>query len=103
MVWTTVGLYDEPVRQLMGYSWSGFDEKLHRLFGRGVNLARRRRMHPRARAGWDRAQGRTAADAPLPETPARHLPPLKEWGTGIHYVGAVNVSAESNGHRGEHT
>lgn len=92
VVWVTVGLYDEPVRQLMGYSWSARDEALHRLFGRAVNLAftvlpRRRRMHPRARAGWDRAQGRAAATAPLPQTPARNLPPESARGKGIHYVG----------------
>ena len=91
VVWTTVGLYDEPVRELMGYSWSSVDEKLHRLFGRSVNLAfrfipRRRRMHPRARAGWDRAEGRLPADSPLPETPPRNLPPESERGKGIHYV-----------------
>ncbi|MEI6697942.1 MAG: oxygenase MpaB family protein [Mycobacteriaceae bacterium] len=106
VVWLTVGLYDKPVRELMGYPWSARDARLHLLFGRAVNvvfkfLPRRRRMHPRARAGWDRAQGRTAADAPLPETPARHLPPRAEWGTGIHYVGAENVSAASKGSRGE--
>ena len=94
VVWVTVGLYDEPVRELMGYSWSTRDERLHTLFGRAVNAAfrclpRRRRMHPRARAGWDRAQGRIAADAPLPQTPARHLPPVGEWEKGIHYLGAV--------------
>ena len=93
-VWITVGLYDEPVRELMGYSWSKRDERLHRLFGRSVNLAfkllpTRRRMHPRARAGWDRATGRIAADAPLLHTPARNLPPADERDKGIHYLGAV--------------
>jgi uncharacterized protein (DUF2236 family) len=92
VVWVTVGLYDPPVRELMGYTWSPRDEHLHRLFGRAVNLAftllpRRRRMHPRARAGWDRAEGRAAADAALPETPARNLPPVGEWDKGIHYTG----------------
>lgn len=92
--WVTVGLYDEPVRELMGYTWSPIDERLHWLFGRGVNLAfkflpRRRRMHPRARAGWDRAEGRLPADAPLPQTPARNLPPEQERGKGIHYSPVV--------------
>lgn len=90
VVWVTVGLYDESVRELMGYSWSPIDERLHRAFGRGINLAfklvpRRRRMHPRARAGWDRAEGRLPADAPLPQTPERNLPPEQERGKGIHY------------------
>jgi hypothetical protein len=42
-------------------------------------------MHPRARAGWDRVTGRAAADAPLPETPARNLPPLDERDNPMHY------------------
>jgi len=97
-VWLTVGLYDEPVRELMGYGWSARDERLHFLFGRAVNvvfkfLPRRRRMHPRARAGWDRAQGRIAADAPLVQTPSRNLPPARDWEKGIHYLGAVKAPA----------
>jgi uncharacterized protein (DUF2236 family) len=96
VVWVTVGLYDPPVRELMGYTWSARDERLHRLFGRAINLAfrclpRRARMHPRARAGWDRAEGRIAADAPLPQTPARHLPPAGEWEKGIHYLGSAGA------------
>ena len=95
VVWVTVGLYDPPVRELMGYTWSARDERLHRMFGRAVGLAfrclpRRARMHPRARAGWDRAEGRIAADAPLPQTPARHLPPPGEWEKGIHYLGSAS-------------
>lgn len=95
VVWVTVGLYDPPVRELMGYPWSARDERLHRMFGRAVGLAfrclpRRARMHPRARAGWDRAEGRVAADAPLPQTPARHLPPPGEWEKGIHYLGSAS-------------
>ncbi len=46
-------------------------------------------MHPRARAGWDRAEGRIPADAPLVHTPARNLPPVAERDKGIHYVGAA--------------
>ena len=30
---TTVGLFDPPVRELMGYTWSSRQERLHRLFG----------------------------------------------------------------------
>lgn len=90
VVWTTVGLYDEPVRQLLGYDWTERDEWLHRCYGQAVNLVfklvpRRRKMHPRARAGWDRAEGRLPADAPLVHTPARNLPPVEARGKGIHY------------------
>jgi uncharacterized protein (DUF2236 family) len=90
MVWLTVGLYDEPVRELMDYSWSEHDARLHWLFGRAVNLTlkfvpRRLMMHPRARAGWDRAEGRVPADSPLVHTPARNLPPVSERGKRIHY------------------
>lgn len=90
VVWVTVGLYDQPVRELMGYSWSARDARLHRLFGRAVNavftvVPPRRRMHPRARAGWDRARGRITAEAPLVHTPARNLPPVSARGTGRHY------------------
>ena len=89
-VWFTVGLYDPPVRKLMGYSWSRRDEWLHRRFGDLVHLIfsalpKRARMHPRARAGWDRATGRIPADSPLPETPARNLPPVEHRGNGMHY------------------
>lgn len=89
-VWVTVGLYDQPVRELMGYSWSARDERLHWLFGRLVNLSFkllpiRRRFHPRARAGWDRATGRIPADAPLVHTPARNLPPVGHRDNGMHY------------------
>jgi uncharacterized protein (DUF2236 family) len=89
-VWVTVGLYDPAVRDLMGYTWSARDEQLHWLFGRLVNLSfkllpRRRRYHPRARAGWDRATGRQPADAPLVHTPARNLPPVGHRDNGMHY------------------
>ena len=89
-VWFTVGLYDPPVRKLMGYSWSRRDEWLHRRFGDLVHLIfsalpTRARMHPRARAGWDRATGRIPADSPLPETPARNLPPVEHRDNGMHY------------------
>jgi len=89
-VWLTIGLYHPAVRELMGYTWSARDERLHRLFGRLVNLSftvapRRRRYHPRARAGWDRATGRLPADAPLLHTPARNLPPFEHRDNGMHY------------------
>lgn len=90
-LWITTGLYDPEVRELLGLSWSARDERLHRLFGRTVHAAftllpRRRRLHPRARAGWDRATGRIPADAPLPETPDRNLPPDAERDDPSHYV-----------------
>ncbi|MDP9165924.1 MAG: DUF2236 domain-containing protein [Actinomycetota bacterium] len=93
-VWFTVGLYDPVVRELMGYTWSDRDEWLHRRFGELVHavfsvLPKRARMHPRARAGWDRVTGRLAADAPLPETPARNLPPLDERDNPMHYCPRV--------------
>jgi uncharacterized protein (DUF2236 family) len=89
-VWLTVGMYDPPVRELLGYSWTRRDERLHRLVGKAVNAAfalvpRRYRMHPRGRAGWDRALGRVASDAPLPQTPARNLPPVDERDDPKHY------------------
>lgn len=80
-VWLTVGLYDQPVRDLLGYRWGSMDAAVHRVVGRVVNavfhlVPERRRKHPRARGGLDRASGRSAADAPLIHTPARNLPPL---------------------------
>jgi uncharacterized protein (DUF2236 family) len=93
-VWVTVGLYHPAVRELMGYTWSARDEWLHRRFGSVVRivfslLPKRARMHPRARAGWDRVTGRIAADTPLPQTPARNLPPLEERGNPMHYCPKV--------------
>ena len=90
VVWLTIGLYDQPVRELMGYSWSERDARIHRVFGRVVNamfklVPRRRRMHPRARAGWDRAEGRAPIDAPLVHTPPRNLPPVQARSSGMHY------------------
>jgi uncharacterized protein (DUF2236 family) len=93
-VWVTVGLYDPPVRELMGYKWSRRDEWLHRRFGDLVRLVfacvpPRFRKHPRARAGWDRAVGRIPSDAPLVQTPARNLPPLDERDNPMHYCPRV--------------
>ena len=96
MVWLCVGLYDEPVRELLGYSWSRRDEWLHRRFGDAVRLAfsllpPRYRKHPRARAGLDRASGRIPHDAPLPQTAARNLPPLDERHKPTHYCPVAGV------------
>jgi len=86
---TTVGLFDPSVRELMGYSWLSRKARLHRLFGNMVYrttqlLPKRMLMHPRKRSAWDRAQGRLPADSPLVETPARNLPPL-EYRDNPHY------------------
>ena len=90
MIWLTVGLYDPPVRELMGYEWSGRDEWLLRRFCGTVRVLwavtpRRLRLHPRARAGFDRASGKIPAETPLIETPARNLPPLDERDNPMHY------------------
>ena len=79
---TTVGLFDPAVRELMGYTWSPRQEQLHRAFGTAIYrltrvLPKRMLMHPRKRSAWDRAHGRLPVDAPLVETPARNLPPVE--------------------------
>jgi uncharacterized protein (DUF2236 family) len=79
---TTVGLFDPAVRELMGYTWTPRQERLHRLFGQVVYqvvklLPKRLMMHPRKRSAWDRASGRLPTDSPLVETPARNLPPVE--------------------------
>ncbi|WP_374158755.1 oxygenase MpaB family protein [Mycobacterium sp. G7A2] len=79
---TTVGLFDPAVRELMGYTWSPRLEQLHRAFGTAIYrltrvLPKRMLMHPRKRSAWDRAHGRLPVDAPLVETPARNLPPVE--------------------------
>lgn len=89
-LWLTIGLYDPPVRDLLGFTWSARDQWMHRAFGKLVGavfqlVPRRMRMHPRARAGWDRASGRIPADAALVQTPARNLPPVGERHNPMHY------------------
>ncbi|MDZ7912140.1 MAG: oxygenase MpaB family protein [Rhodococcus sp. (in: high G+C Gram-positive bacteria)] len=89
-VWLTVGMYDQPVRDLLGYPWSSRDQRIHTTVGRSVNaifrlVPWRYRYQPRARAGWDRANGRIPADAPLVHTPARNLPPLEQRDNPMHY------------------
>ncbi|SIS16457.1 oxygenase MpaB family protein [Williamsia sterculiae] len=89
-LWLTTGLYDPPVREMMGLTWSDRDEKAFRVVGRGVHLVmslvpRRYRLHPRARDAWDRVSGRVPADAPLVETPERNLPPESVRGRSTHY------------------
>ena len=98
MVWLTVGLYEQPVRDLLGFTWSERDEWLHRRLCDAVRLAftmvpPRLRKHPRARAGWDRATGRLATDSPLPETPESNLPPLDARDKPYHYCPAANQTS----------
>ncbi|MBB4683346.1 oxygenase MpaB family protein [Amycolatopsis jiangsuensis] len=93
-VWLTVGLYDPEVRELLGYRWSARDERVHRRAGKLIDavfglVPHDRRYHPRARAGWRRARGVRATDAPLVETPRRNLPPLAERGKPEHYCPEV--------------
>jgi uncharacterized protein (DUF2236 family) len=94
MLWVTTGLYPEAVRRKLGLRWTRRDEVLLRASGRllawGWRLVPRdRRMHPRARAAWQRSRGEIAADAPLVETPARNLPPLSERDNPAHYCPAL--------------
>ncbi len=100
-VWITVGLYGQPVRDLMGYTWSKRDERLHRLFGRMVNLAFKRcpsvvgctacacglgscdRPHSRRRTADPHAGPQSAADRGARQgnsLPGRHLPDQKNSG-----------------------
>ena len=90
MRWLCIGLYDQSVRDLLGFNWTRRDEWLHRRFCALVRVTfalvpERYRKHPRPRAGLDRARGRIPMDAPLVETPARNLPPLEVRHDGTHY------------------
>jgi uncharacterized protein (DUF2236 family) len=92
-VWLTVGMYDEPVRRLLGYDWTARDERALtalRLVIRNVwrLVPFERRYHPRARSAWRRARGKIPADAPLVETPDRNLPPAAYLDSPHHYVGS---------------
>ncbi len=89
-MWITTGLYDEPIREMMGLSWSDADQRRFERFGKTVNtvmrlVPRRYRRHPRARDADDRLTGRVPADAPLLETPRRNLPSEAERDNPIHY------------------
>ena len=89
--WLTTGLYDEPIREMMGLSWTEKDEKRLVLFGKVVNVVinkitpYRYRRHPRVRDAWDRVNGRVPMDAPLVETPDRNLPTGAERDNPMHY------------------
>ncbi|HWN34636.1 MAG TPA: oxygenase MpaB family protein, partial [Pseudonocardia sp.] len=90
-IWLTVGMYDESVRQLLGYRWTKRDERMLRVVHASVRQAWKlvpfeRRYHPRARSAWRRARGKIAADAPLVETPDRNLPPPEHRDSPHHYV-----------------
>lgn len=89
-VWMTTGMYHPAVRAKLGLTWTRRDELAFRVAGRSIGLLWNlvpfdRRMHPRARAGWQRSRGQLPADAPLVETPARNLPPLAERDSPTHY------------------
>ncbi|PHV68393.1 hypothetical protein CSW57_03980 [Williamsia muralis] len=88
--WLTVGLYDQPVRDMMGFTWSERDERRFRRFGKAVDtfmrlLPERYRKHPRCRDAWDRLAGAVPAEAPLLDTPVRNLPPEAVRGEPMHY------------------
>ena len=90
MLWVTTGMYPESVRRKLGLRWTRRDEIALRVVGRAVALGWNlvpfdRRMHPRARAAWQRARGEIPPDAPLVETPARNLPPESERDNPAHY------------------
>lgn len=90
----TVGMYDEPVRRLLGYTWSPRDRRLHTLVGKLINAAftlvpHDRRYHPRARAGWQRTRGERPGTAPPVDTPRRNLPPPDQRCDPKHYVPRV--------------
>ena len=55
-VWLTVGLYDPPVRELTGYTWSSRDERLLRRFCTSCDLvfSRAAQANPNASAGTRR-------------------------------------------------
>jgi uncharacterized protein (DUF2236 family) len=77
-LWLTAGLLDPEVRTLLSLEWSDRDARRLRRLGWLIHtlfslLPPSRRMHPRALAGWSRATGRIAVDAPLVETPKRNL------------------------------
>jgi uncharacterized protein (DUF2236 family) len=91
VVWLTVGLYPEPVRERMGLRWTVLDEAALTVAGKAIGAAwrfvpRRLRYHPRALAGWRRAEGRQPIGAPVLEAPAMFLPPEDERDDPRHYV-----------------
>ncbi|ORV44786.1 hypothetical protein AWC02_14745 [Mycolicibacter engbaekii] len=82
LTFMTVALYDEPIRELMGYTWSPRQARMHDALCMvitfvGKHAPQRWLMHPRKRSALDRASGRLPVDAPLVQTPARNLPPVQ--------------------------
>ena len=95
LTFMTVALYDPPVRELMGYSWSARQQWVHDRLCQVITLVskygpKRRLMHPRKRSAMDRASGRLPMDSPLVETPARNLPPLEYRGQPQFYCPIVD-------------
>jgi uncharacterized protein (DUF2236 family) len=89
--WIAAGLFDPPVREKAGMHWTPADEVLLRLFGKFVEIAfafvpDELRLHPRALAGYRRAEGRIPADAPLAEAPGYMAPPPERRTLGMHYI-----------------
>ena len=94
LTFMTVALYDEPVRELMGYTWTPRQQFLHDrlcevITFAGKVLPKRSLMHPRKRSAVDRASGRLPADSPLVQTPARNLPPVEYRGNPNFYCPQV--------------
>ncbi|RJQ80451.1 DUF2236 domain-containing protein [Pseudonocardiaceae bacterium YIM PH 21723] len=89
-LWQTNALYDQAIRDKLGWKWTALDERLFRLYGKLHHrvwqlVPHDWRRHPRARQGWRRARGQIPADTPLLETPARNLPPVHRRHLPMHY------------------
>lgn len=88
--WIAAGLFEPAVREKAGMRWTAGDEALLRLFGKAVQLAflavpDEIRLHPRALAGYRRAEGRIPDEAPLVEAPGFMAPPPDRRGLPMHY------------------
>nr|MDT0523563.1 oxygenase MpaB family protein [Streptomyces sp. DSM 41633] len=95
LTFMTVALYDPPVRELMGYSWTPRQQWWHDRLCNVITLVakygpKRALMHPRKRSAMDRASGRLSVDAPLVQTPARNLPPVEYRGQSRFYCPKVD-------------
>jgi uncharacterized protein (DUF2236 family) len=88
--WLSVGLFDPPVRERLGYRWTPIDRVLHWGVGRMLHVADRfvpdsQRQHPRAQQGMDREAGLIPKDAPLVEAPFQFMPPADQWHDPKHH------------------